>query len=309
MKKNAVSEGMFNLSKFNLNLLTIFCLIYSTRSITQVSQIMGVTPSSVSQYLSKLRLHFHDPLFTRHGNTISPTVFSDDLYLRLDKSLKTLSHFVGEPVLVNRREKLVIYSPFSVVIHNIPSMIAQKSYVKFDYNIKYIESNFELLDVAEMLNMRKADIAFSAAQITSSALRCIKYREFSLVLVCRKDHPFDSSTIDSGQIKNMKIATRLTSDNIIYEESKILNNGMDNDNYFFETNSLIMFLSMLSETDYIGFMSREAYIKYRYSFNLRELIPLFKIPKINVFLSYRKDMENKQQFTFFINALLGMRLF
>lgn len=50
-----VSEKICSLSKVDLNLLTIFCLIYSVGSISKVADMLDISASAVSQSLRKLR--------------------------------------------------------------------------------------------------------------------------------------------------------------------------------------------------------------------------------------------------------------
>lgn len=75
-----VSEKICSLSKIDLNLLTLFCLIYSVGSISKVADMLDISPSAVSQSLRKLREMMGDNLFVRSGNMLLPTVFSDELY-------------------------------------------------------------------------------------------------------------------------------------------------------------------------------------------------------------------------------------
>lgn len=48
-------QRKFARSKIDLNLLTIFCLIYSVGSISRVADMLNISPSAVSQSLRKLR--------------------------------------------------------------------------------------------------------------------------------------------------------------------------------------------------------------------------------------------------------------
>ena len=80
MSKANDAEKIRTLSKIDLNLLTIFCLIYSVGSISRVADMLNISPSAVSQSLRKLREMMGDNLFVRSGNALLPTVYSDELY-------------------------------------------------------------------------------------------------------------------------------------------------------------------------------------------------------------------------------------
>lgn len=75
-----VSEKIISLNRIDLNLLTIFCLIYSVGSISKVADMLDISASAVSQSLRKLREQMGDNLFVRSGNTLLPTVYADELY-------------------------------------------------------------------------------------------------------------------------------------------------------------------------------------------------------------------------------------
>lgn len=59
--------NLYNLKKFNLNLLIIFECIYQNLSISKAAETLYITPSAVSQSLQRLRTQFNDPLFIRSG--------------------------------------------------------------------------------------------------------------------------------------------------------------------------------------------------------------------------------------------------
>ena len=58
---------------FDLNLLTVFDKIYTTRNLTKAAETLGLTQSAVSQALGRLRLHFEDELFFRVPHGMEPT--------------------------------------------------------------------------------------------------------------------------------------------------------------------------------------------------------------------------------------------
>ena len=303
MKTNMVSDKVLKLASFNLNLLTTFCLIYSTRSITEVSEILEVTPPSVSHSLRKLRLHFEDPLFIRHGNTIAPTVFADDLYTQLKQTLEIMSDSIGRSKQTNKRETLVIYSPFSVAVHNLSSTLTKIKSEKLNYKIKYIETVIGIPDAVGLLNLRKADLVFSATPVVSTTLTCILFRELTPLLVCRQDNPFQKLHISADDLANLDIVSHLTGDEMIYQRKRSLQATLKNTQIVFETNSILMILTLLSETDCFGFITQDAFTRYRDIFKLRQLLPLFPVPKINVYLVYRKELERKASFMQFLEAM------
>jgi len=303
-----ISDKILRLTTFNLNLLTVFCLIYSTRSITDVSDILGVTPPSVSQSLQKLRIHFKDPLFIRHGNSISPTIFSDDLYTQVHKLIEQMSDSVNHIEKTNRREELVIYSPFSNVIHDLPALLDKIKKDKLPYKIKYIETNIYLPDADELLNLRKVDVIFSAAPIINSSLKCIKCNETEFVLVCRMSNPYIKEAITSEQLEEFDFVGYINSDSYVKYIQKTSQQNIGNRHFVFETNSLMAQLSVISKTNCLGFISRKAFIEMGEFFNFRKIEPLFPVPKLDIYMTYRKDMEESQGFQMFLQTILNTNI-
>lgn len=308
MNREHISDKIIGLTTFNLNLLTVFCLIYSTRSITDVSEILGVTPPSVSQSLQKLRIHFKDPLFIRHGNSIAPTIFSDDLYTQVHKLIEQMSDSVNHIEKTNRREELVIYSPFSLVIHDLPALLDKIKKDMLPYKIKYIETNVYLPDADELLNLRKVDVVFSAAPIINSSLKCIKYNETEFVLVCRMSNPYNKKDITSEQLEEFDFVGYINSDSYVKYIQKTSQQNVGNRHFVFETNSLMAQLSVLSKTNCVGFISRKAFMELGEFFNLRKIEPLFPVPKLDIYMTYRKDMEESQGFLVFLQTILNTKI-
>lgn len=57
--------NLYDLKKFDLNLLVIFECIYQHLSISKAAETLFITPSAVSQSLQRLRTQLNDPLFVQ----------------------------------------------------------------------------------------------------------------------------------------------------------------------------------------------------------------------------------------------------
>lgn len=68
-----------NLRSLDLNLLPVLEAIYTERSLTRASERLHLTQPAVSNALSRLRLHFEDPLFVREGRGVKPTAMAEAL--------------------------------------------------------------------------------------------------------------------------------------------------------------------------------------------------------------------------------------
>ena len=102
---------LYELKKFDLNLLVIFECIYQHLSISKAAETLYITPSAVSQSLQRLRNQLNDPLFIRSGKGITPTTVGINLH-RI-RSLKSRTGGRIEASLENG-ERLVVsrhYAP------------------------------------------------------------------------------------------------------------------------------------------------------------------------------------------------------
>ena len=68
-----------DLRRFDLNLLVIFDVLMSERSVTRAAERLGRTQSAVSHALSRLREQFGDPLLVKGGARMQPTALALDL--------------------------------------------------------------------------------------------------------------------------------------------------------------------------------------------------------------------------------------
>lgn len=83
--------NLYDLKKFDLNLLVIFECIYQHLSISKAAETLYITPSAVSQSLQRLRGQLNDPLFIRSGKGITPLRLASTFIIILNKTSISLS--------------------------------------------------------------------------------------------------------------------------------------------------------------------------------------------------------------------------
>ncbi len=66
--------------EIDVKLLSVFAETYKRSSVTQAAEELGLSQSTISFSLSKLREHFRDPLFVRTPRGMEATPFAVDLY-------------------------------------------------------------------------------------------------------------------------------------------------------------------------------------------------------------------------------------
>jgi DNA-binding transcriptional LysR family regulator len=68
-----------DLRRFDLNLLVVFDVLMTERSVTRAAERLGRTQSAISHSLSRLREQFGDPLLVKGGVRMQPTALALDL--------------------------------------------------------------------------------------------------------------------------------------------------------------------------------------------------------------------------------------
>jgi LysR family transcriptional regulator, mexEF-oprN operon transcriptional activator len=68
-----------DLRRFDLNLLVVFDVLMTERSVTRAAERLGRTQSAVSHSLSRLREQFDDPLLLKSGVRMQPTPLALEL--------------------------------------------------------------------------------------------------------------------------------------------------------------------------------------------------------------------------------------
>src|SRR5215475_7709069 len=68
-----------DLRRFDLNLLVVFDVLMTERSVTRAAERLGRTQSAVSHSLARLREQFGDPLLVKGGVRMQPTALALDV--------------------------------------------------------------------------------------------------------------------------------------------------------------------------------------------------------------------------------------
>jgi DNA-binding transcriptional LysR family regulator len=81
---------------FNIKLIAVFTELYRTKSVSITADRLGVTPSSISMSLGRLRTLFHDPLFVRTAQGMEATPRAAEVVLRLQQAAQLVEAALEE---------------------------------------------------------------------------------------------------------------------------------------------------------------------------------------------------------------------
>lgn len=95
---------MKDIHNIDLNLISTFCLLFETRSVTRTAERAGVTQSAISHSLNKLREQLNDPLFVKLAREMRPTVRAEQLFEAFQEPLKQLQQAISPELQFQAKE-------------------------------------------------------------------------------------------------------------------------------------------------------------------------------------------------------------
>jgi len=294
--------NLYDLKRFDLNLLVIFECIYQHLSISKAAQTLFITPSAVSQSLQRLRIQLNDPLFVRSGKGITPTTVGVNLHHHLAENLNQLEQTINIMSRSVLTKRFVIYGPPIFLSGRLKTVITQ---LLEDPNIEvehydYIASEENIED---LMNYRKSDIILSTSPVNNRSIVCEPFVETEISMVCRHDHPRlgDSPTME--EILEERFA--------IYdsEEPGIISIQADIDRDYpgrktgFRSNSLIGMVDIIQKSDLIGVIPRSLFDYLSINGKLRELTPPIPLITPTIYLIYNRAALNTPSFAKIIEKI------
>lgn len=294
--------NLYDLKKFDLNLLVIFECIYQHLSISKAAETLYITPSAVSQSLQRLRGQLNDPLFIRSGKGITPTTVGVNLHHHLEQNLNQLEQTINIMHSNGLKKNFVIYCPQFMT----PKIMLDPMKILMDKYNYQIELHDVLLapDSAEdLLAYRKADLVFSFAPLNSRSAACSLFYEMPFTLVCRQDHPRLGLHATRDEILQEKFTAYLTDEISVKNYQEETEQQLPERNILFRSDSYISLLSMISFSDIIGLAPTPAFEQYGPALNLRKVETTLNIPTIPVYMMYNRSALNSSAFSSFIDEI------
>lgn len=285
-----ISDKICSLSKVDLNLLTLFCLIYSMGSISKVADRLDISPSAVSQSLRKLRELMGDNLFVRSGNMLQPTVLADELYDNTISIIDRLSTLLpGLAPSVKKRLTLYTESFISPLI--VPELTARLMATTPEISLLHRTADLSAPFITELLNMRQADVIFSTSSLEHSNITCQKICEMKLVLVAAQDNALYGDTISEEQFRNASLVGYNTkNEKIIYHRSHVDKRFRARERCLLTT-SFASILLIVAKSSCLGIIPESAFATYSGIYQLKRVAAPFPLPQFSIYASFRKESQ------------------
>ena len=186
-------------------LLKIFLAVYETKSVTRASEMLGVSQSSVSHSLNRLRDCLDDPLFRKLGRGITPTNAAD---LIAPKAAQIVSEIEG--LELHSEYVPAVDSGFFTVATNVtellPALLALKRSIEQSSSkarLRFVELG-DRQKASAFLAQNYADVAVTAS-IGSYPLELSVMRLYQDPIVCFYDgrcRQAPTSSVDYGNSRH-----------------------------------------------------------------------------------------------------------
>jgi DNA-binding transcriptional LysR family regulator len=176
------------ISSIDLNLLLVLDTVLAERSVTRAARRLHVTPSAISNALSRLRAVFNDPLIARSGRGIVPTPRAAGFAPALTRALQDLEAVIHDeafdPATTNRELTLAVADAGQVVrVPRLAQLLANQM----------PHARLRVVGIDAMIAMgglasTEIDVALGVSDAAPGIHRTPMYEEHT-VLVARANHP------------------------------------------------------------------------------------------------------------------------
>lgn len=288
--------NLYDLKRFDLNLLVIFECIYQHLSISKAAEMLFITPSAVSQSLQRLRTQLNDPLFVRAGKGMTPTTIAVNLHQHLSKNLNQIEQTINMMANADLDKKFIIYGPqlFSTpqIANFINTLLAEP-----DLQLEYHDYATPNDSVENLLHYRKADIVVTTSRVQNRALICEKFYDLETILVCREDHPRLGTHATIEEVRQERFTYYDVDDSSIKQYQYDNEIFLAERNCAFRSSSFVSTINAIHQTDLIGIVPRTYYAMLKTSLRLKEIILPVPLPRIPVYVCYNRASLNSELFT------------
>jgi DNA-binding transcriptional LysR family regulator len=294
--------NLYDLKKFDLNLLVIFECIYQHLSISKAAETLYITPSAVSQSLQRLRNQLNDPLFIRSGKGITPTTVGTNLHHHLEQNLNQLEQTINIMHGSELKKNFVIYGPQILTTDNLlnPMKLLMREH---NYEVELHDMLLTADSAEDLLAYRKADLIFSVAPISNRSMVCVPFIKYNVVMVCSQDHPRINGAVTMEELLQEKFTYYMSDESGIKVYRTKAEEILFNRTVGFRCDSLFTLITMISASHLVGYIPEPIYEKYREVLRLKKIDMPLTLPDIGIFMVYNRSALNSSIFTKFIQQI------
>ena len=295
--------NLYNLKRFDLNLLVIFECIYQNLSISKAAETLFITPSAVSQSLQRLRLQLNDPLFVRSGKGITPTTVAINLHHHLELNLNNIEETINITGKTELKRRFVVYGPQYYAMPELTQLmniLFEDPYME----VVYSDTATEDVQIEDLLNYRKADIIITLKKYESRSLICLPFSQCETTLICRKGHPRlgDKASID--ELLQERFAALRLREQQVEDFRKLFTSAHQGErNIAFSSSSLMSVFNAIRHSDLVGVVPKTVFDSLKDTIQLKQVTIPITMPTFTFYMIYNRSSLSSPFFQEIINRI------
>ena len=294
--------NLYDLKRFDLNLLVIFECIYQQLSISKAADMLFITPSAVSQSLQRLRIQLNDPLFVRSGKGITPTLIGTNLHQHLVDSLDHIAKAINIMNGEELKKRFVVYGPTTYANPRFTKAInLLLNDAKLE--VEYFDFATTTDNIDDLMHHHLADLIFSTTAVHNSTLVCQPFIDIEYILVCRKEHPRLNNKNTLEDVLQERFAVYKSND--VEMKKYLLSHPLCSAprNIAFRSTSITSIIDIIHRTDIIGLIPKDIFYKLKNERQLKTVsVPIPPIT-LTLYMIYSRASLSNSTFTNIINKM------
>lgn len=288
MADYSLNANLEKIKGFDLNLLLYFEAIFAHKSVSKAAFLLGISPSAVSQSLTKLREYFSDPLFVREGRGLVATTVAENLHTHLSSGFSQLINSLDYSSDSKTKSKFVIHSTPYAAMRLLPDISAQILDANLNCEIAHINSDALLETTEDALTYRKADIVFDTKPYYTFSTIVEPVIVEKPVPICRVDHPRLSDQLSYEDMKKEMSSFLNVNSEYVRRMQTGINDFLGDRSFFISSSSIIVNASIVEKTDIVSFVPEWFARKFASSLNFKILECEFTPEPVTIFMTYNK---------------------
>ena len=293
--------------RLDLTVLLVFVNLLRFRKATDVADHMGLTQSSISHSIKRLRDAFGDPLFLRTPKGMEPTAVALAIEPQIRTVIETLSEamqkpFTFDPTIATDVIKIGAYDLEMTTL--VPALLETIRTQAPNMRVSILPLGRR--PAMEALEDQSIDIALGFAWDLPSKIHKVALFEERYCVVMRKGHPLARG--------DMELKTYLGAEHLIVSPNGDLSGIVDDElakqgktrHVAMAVPQFLPALSILATTDLIATLPSRLAASERKRFGLVTCIPPIKIRRFTVSAMLHERNKNSAMHEWVLGALLDI---
>ena len=276
-------------AKLDLNLFTVFAVVYRHQSITLAAEELQVTQAAVSGSIKRLGQQCGQDIFIRDGRGIIATQYGHQLMRQLTPALDVMAGVLGNMQTFDCKNSQLNFTVLA--LENITNRIQpqamelqQQGYPLITFKEEYSTEE----PIEEALLRQQADLAIDISGSRHPSLQSAALYKEDAVVICRSAHSRIDGAVSLEQYMNEQhIRLNLTRAKLTAVDNFALTD-VSGRKFVSECSSMLSLMALVAQSDCIGTSSRSLAEKYQKAFNLQILDLPFLFKPVQFSLVWHK---------------------